>query len=90
MIPTAATAAALIIVGFSMVSTFTQFDFDDFVEVFGPLLLIFITVFTGSLPAGISFGILGDVLMKVVTGNYKRVHPGMYVVCVPLVLYLLV
>ena len=90
MITTAATAAAIIIVGFSMVSTFTQFDFDDCVAVFGPLLVIFITVFAGSLPAGISFGILGDVLMKVVTGNYKRVHPGMYVVCVPLVLYLLV
>ena len=38
---------------------------------------------------GIAAGILAHVFIKCITGRFKEVHPGMYVLCVPLVLYFL-
>ena len=35
-------------------------------------------------------GVLTDVLIKVVTGDAKKVHPVLYVLCIPLVLYFIV
>ena len=90
MIPTCVTGIALIFVGFSMMSSFTAIDFSDFKNAFGPLTLIIFTTFTGDIAAGISLGILADVFIKLVTGKGKSVHPAMYVLCIPLILYFIV
>lgn len=90
MIPDAATGAALIFVGFSMLGSFAKLDLSDFSGFFGPFLMIMITVFTGQMAAAICLGILGDVFMKVVTGNYKKVHIAIYLLCIPLIMYFLV
>lgn len=90
MIPTCVTGVALIFVGFSMMSSFTAIDFSDFKNAFGPLILIIFTTFTGDIAAGISLGILADVFIKVCTGKAKNVHPVMYVLCIPLILYFIV
>ena len=42
-----------------------------------------------SIAGGIAAGILAHVFIKCITGRFKEVHPGMYVLCVPLVLYFL-
>ncbi len=90
MIPTCVTGVALIFVGFSMMSSFTAIDFSDFKNAFGPLTLIIFTTFTGDIAAGICLGILADVFIKLVTGKGKTVHPVMYVLCIPLILYFIV
>lgn len=90
MIPTCVTGVALIFVGFSMMSSFTAIDFSDFKNAFGPLVLIIFTTFTGDIAAGISLGILADVFIKVCTGKFKEVHPVMYILCIPLILYFIV
>ena len=90
MIPTCVTGIALIFVGFSMMSSFTAIAFSDFKNAFGPLVLIIFTTFTGDIAAGISLGILADVFIKVCTGKAKTVHPVMYVLCIPLILYFIV
>ena len=90
MIPTCVTGVALLFVGFSMMSSFTAIDFSDFKNAFGPLTLIIFTTFTGDIAAGISLGILADVFIKLVTGKGKTVHPVMYVLCIPLILYFIV
>ena len=90
MIPTCVTGIALVFVGFSMMSSFTAIDFSDFKNAFGPLVLIIFTTFTGDIAAGICLGILADVFIKVCTGKAKTVHPVMYVLCIPLILYFIV
>ncbi len=87
MIPNAATGPALIFVGFLMVSGITQIDFSDFTEAFGPFVMIMFTAFAGSIAAGIAAGILAYVFIKTATGRFKEVHPGMYILSIPLILY---
>lgn len=87
MIPNAATGPALIFVGFIMVKGFRDIDFSDFTESFGPFVMIMFTIFMGSMAAGIAAGILAHVLVKVATGRAKEVHPGIYILCIPLILY---
>lgn len=90
MIPTAVTGVALIFVGFSMLSGFTKMDFSDFKGCFGPFVMILFGTFTADIAAAISLGILSDVLIKVLTGDAKKVHPLLYVLCIPLILYFIV
>ena len=87
IIPDAATAPALIFVGFLMISGITEVDFSDFSEAFGPFVMIVFTTFCGSIAAGIAAGILAHVFIKLLTGKFRDIHPGMYLLCIPLVLY---
>lgn len=87
MIPDAATGPALIFVGFLMIGGFKDIDFSDFTEAFGPFVMIMFTIFTGSIASGISAGILAFVLIKTATGKFKEVHPVMYLLSIPLILY---
>lgn len=88
MIPDAATGPALIFVGYSMISSIGNIDFTDFMQAFGPFIMIVFTVFTGSIATGISAGILADVAVKTVAPRREeKVHPAMYILSVPLILY---
>ena len=87
IIPDAATAPALIFVGFLMISGIAEVDFSDFSEAFGPFVMIVFTAFCGSIAAGIAAGILAHVFIKLLTGKFREIHPGMYVLCIPLVMY---
>ncbi|MDN6625912.1 MAG: NCS2 family permease, partial [Pisciglobus halotolerans] len=77
MIPDAATGTALIFVGYSMISSIGNIDFTDFMQAFGPFIMIVFTVFTGSIATGISAGILADVAVKTVApGREEKIHPA--------------
>lgn len=90
MIPSCATGPALVFVGFLMISGLTDIDFSDFTESFGPFVMIMFGTFMGSIAAGIAAGILAYVFIKVVTLRFKDVHPGMYILAIPLLLYFIV
>jgi AGZA family xanthine/uracil permease-like MFS transporter len=49
-------------------------------------MLMFVT-FMGSIAAGIAAGIIAYVVLKVLTGKANEIHPGMYVLMIPLILY---
>ena len=87
IIPDAATAPALIFVGFLMISGITEVNFSDFSEAFGPFVMLVFTTFCGSIAAGIAAGILAHVVIKLFTGKFREIHPGMYILCIPLVFY---
>ena len=89
MIPNAATGPALIFVGFLMIQGIQNIDFSDFTEAFGPFVMIMFTIFTGSIAGGISAGIIAHGAIKLLTGRWKDVHPFLYVLCIPLILYFL-
>ncbi len=79
LIPNAATAPALIIVGVLMFSSIREIDFDDFTEGFPAFLTFALMPFTYSIANGIAAGILFYVILKVLTGRFKEVHWLMYI-----------
>lgn len=87
IVPAAATGPALIFVGISMISGLQNIDFSEFDDAFGPVMMLLFGIFHGSIASGISAGILAHVLMKVFTGKAKEVPVGLYILCVPLMIY---
>lgn len=82
LIPDAATAPALIIVGVLMASSVVDIDFNDFTEGFPAFMTFILMPFTYSIANGIAGGIIFYTLLKVVTGQAKKVHWMMYLLFV--------
>jgi AGZA family xanthine/uracil permease-like MFS transporter len=78
MIPNAATAPALIIVGLLMVSAIKEIDFSDFTEGMPAFMCIIMMPFTYSIANGVAAGIIFYTILKVITGKAKNVHWMMY------------
>ena len=49
--------------------------------------MIMFTIFSGSIAGSISAGIIAYVVIKVLDGKYKEVHPYLYILCIPLIVY---
>ncbi|MGL4392130.1 MAG: NCS2 family permease, partial [Fusobacteriaceae bacterium] len=79
MIPPAATAPVLIIVGLLMVSAIKAVNFDDMTEGLPAFLTIVMMPLTYSIASGIVFGILSYVILKVFTGKTKDVSIVMFI-----------
>lgn len=73
MIPGAATAPALILVGAMMMTPIKNIDFDDFTESIPVFLTIIIMPLTYSISEGILFGVLSFVILKILTGKFKDI-----------------
>ena len=80
MVPSAATAPVLVIVGLFMMSPIKEVDFDDYTEAIPAFLTIIMMPLTYSIAEGIMFGMLSYVVLKVLTGKAKDVHPVTYIV----------
>jgi AGZA family xanthine/uracil permease-like MFS transporter len=80
IIPAAATAPALVIVGLFMISPITKIDLDDYTEAIPAFFTIIMMPLTYSIAEGIVFGMLSYVLLKLFTGKYKEIKPVMYVI----------
>ena len=79
-IPSFATTPALVFVGLLMVKNVTKMDFDsDIADTLGGFFAIIMMPFTYSIANGIMFGIIAWVILKVVTGKIKDIHPVMWV-----------
>ena len=87
-IPSFATAPALMMVGFLMVSTVTEirFDEDNMLEAIPAYLAIIAMPLFYSISEGISMGIISYVVLHAVAGKGKKVTPLMYVLAVLFVL----
>lgn len=80
VIPGFATAPALIIVGMFMMSSVLKMKFEgDMADVLGGFVAIVMMPFTYSIANGIMFGMLTWVILKLVRGKFKEIHPVMYV-----------
>ena len=73
MIPGAATAPALILVGAMMMTPVKNINFDDFTESIPAFLTIVMMPLTYSISEGILFGVISFVLLKVLTGKFKDI-----------------
>lgn len=73
MIPGAATAPALILVGAMMMTPVKNINFDDFTESIPAFLTIVMMPLSYSISEGILFGIISFVLLKALTGKFKDI-----------------
>ena len=80
MVPGAATAPALILVGLFMMSPVASINWTDFTESLPAFLTVVMMPFTYSISEGIVWGLLSYVIMKVATGKAKNVSIVTYVV----------
>lgn len=81
-IPSFATAPALVIVGFFMASSIKKMEFDGgLADAVGGYLAFLMMPLTYSIANGIMFGVLAWFIIKVCTGQLKKIHPVMYIVC---------
>lgn len=87
-IPSFATAPALIMVGFLMVSSVTEIRFDDdnLTEAIPAYIAIIAMPLFYSISEGISLGIISYVVLNLCTGKGKKVAPLMYVLAVLFIL----
>ena len=87
-IPSFATAPALIMVGFLMVSSVTEIRFDD--DNLGEAIPAYIAIIAMplfySISEGISLGIISYVVLNACTGKAKKITPLMYVLALLFVL----
>ena len=79
-IPSAATAPALILVGFYMMSPVKDIDFTDPTEGIPAFLCLLMMVCAYSISDGIMFGILSYVIIKVLAGKAKNISVATYIV----------
>ncbi|MDR2069620.1 MAG: NCS2 family permease [Spirochaetaceae bacterium] len=73
LIPSAATAPALIVVGFLMMRAVTSIDFTDPTEGIPAFLAIVMMPFGYSIAEGIVYGVLSYVILKTAVGRFKDV-----------------
>ncbi|MEU4191197.1 NCS2 family permease [Kribbella sp. NPDC026611] len=87
LVPYEAATPALILVGFLMMTQVKGIDFDDLEVAFPAFLTIVLMPFTYSISAGIGAGFVAFVILKLVRGKARQVHPLMYVVAALFVIY---
>ena len=87
-IPSFATAPALIIVGFLMLTSVTKIDFNDLTEAIPAFIAIIAMPFLYSISEGISMGVISYVIINVVTGKAKekKISVLMYILAVLFIL----
>ncbi|HIR57025.1 MAG TPA: NCS2 family permease [Candidatus Gallacutalibacter pullicola] len=87
-IPSFATAPALIVVGFMMLSSVLKIDFDDIGEAIPAFIAIIAMPFLYSISEGIALGVISYVVINLVTGKFKtkKISVLMYVLAVIFVL----
>lgn len=74
LVPDAATAPALIIVGVMMITNVTKIDWNDFTEALPAFVTMVVMPLTYSIANGIALGFIVYPLMKLLTGKGKNVH----------------
>ena len=74
-IPPYATASALLFVGCLMIKSFTRFNWDDMTDTIPSVLTAIMIPLTFSIADGMGLGFISYVLIKLVTGKIKSVHP---------------
>lgn len=92
-IPSFATAPALIVVGFLMITSITKIDFKDYTEALPCYISMIAMPFMYSISEGIAMGVISYVVINLLTGRAKekKISVLMYVLAVLFVLkYILI
>ena len=89
VVPPAATAPALIVVGFLMTSAITRIDFTSPDTALPAFVTILFVPLTWSIAHGIGYGLIAYVAMAALRGKGRTVHPLLYSVAAAFAAYFL-
>jgi AGZA family xanthine/uracil permease-like MFS transporter len=89
IVPFEAASTALVVVGFLMMTAVRQIDWTDYEIAIPAFLTVTLMPFTYSISNGIGAGVITYVLIKLVVGKAREVHPLLYAVAVLFLLYFL-
>lgn len=78
IVPPAATAPALMVVGFLMVLQIARIDFAQLETALPAFITLVLLPFTYSIAHGIGYGFIAYTLIKVLSGKFREVHLLMY------------
>jgi AGZA family xanthine/uracil permease-like MFS transporter len=90
MIPSAATAPALVLVGLFMITPIKNIDFEDYTEAIPAFLTIIMMPLAYSIADGIMFGLIGYVILKLLSGKSKDVSLVTIIVAIVFVIKFIV
>lgn len=89
IIPSAATAPALILVGFLMLTVLKDLDYGDLTEALPAFIALVTIPYAFSIAHGIGAGFISYVVLKVIAGRWKEVHWLLYILAVVFAAYFL-
>ncbi len=90
IVPTYATAPALILVGLFMIKEITKIDFENIEEGFPAFIIIVMIALSYSISAGLALGFISFTLLKVITGKIKEVKATMWIITVLSILFFMI
>ncbi len=85
-IPSAATAAVLILVGLFMMSPIKLIDFDRFSESIPAFICVIMMPLTYSISDGILLGMISYVILNLLSGKFRKITPTMYILAILFIL----
>ncbi|NMM62327.1 NCS2 family permease [Clostridium sp. P21] len=86
VVPSQATAPALIIVGALMMGVIKNINFDDFTEALPCFFAISLMAFSYSIANGIAVAMIVYPIVKIATGRHKELNPIVYILAVLFIL----
>ena len=78
-IPAAATTPVLVLVGLMMMSSVLKINFNDYAEAIPAFICVLLMPLTYSISEGIVLGHLSYIFINLLSGNYKKMTVGMYI-----------
>lgn len=80
LVPSCATAAALIYVGILMMASIKNIDWDDFKTSVPAFLTLAVMPFTYNISYGIAFGLISYIIISVFCGDFKKIKASSWVI----------
>ncbi|HGJ5884740.1 NCS2 family permease [Arsenophonus sp.] len=87
LVPSYATAPALMYVGLLMLSNVAQLDFNDFIDAVSGLLCAVFIVLTCNIVTGIMLGFTGIVIGRICAGEWRKLNIGTVLIAITLVAF---
>jgi AGZA family xanthine/uracil permease-like MFS transporter len=81
VIPAAATAPALILIGFLMISQIAKIDFEKMENAIPAFLTFAMLPLTYSISHGVGYGFISYAVIHLLNGKWRDVHPLMWGIC---------
>ena len=87
LVPSYATAPALMYVGLLMLSNVAKLDFSDYVDALSGLLCAVFIVLTCNIVTGIMLGFASLVIGRIFAGEFKKLNLGTVIIAIALVVF---
>lgn len=87
LVPTYATAPALMYVGLLMLSNVAKIDFSDWVNAMSGLLTAVFIVLTGNIVTGIMIGFATIVAGRIIAGEWRKLNIGTVIIAIILLIF---